>query len=113
MKKILCILIIFSCTVSVKAEPVTMALLAPVALKVAKDASPHLISGMRGAGDNMVAVAQDMGRILLLPLGIVQMTAGAPFGYLNEGAGNVWAGVCAPFSLVVNILTLPFAFAGG
>ena len=51
-----------------KAEPVTMALLAPVALKVAKDASPHLISGMRGAGDNMVAVAQDMGRILLLPL---------------------------------------------
>ena len=113
MKKLLCVLIMVSCIVPVKAEPVTMALLAPIALQAAKEASPHVISGMRGAGDHMVAVVNDVGRIFLLPLGVIQITAGLPFGYMGEGLNNIWNGVCAPFALVVDVITLPFAFTGG
>ncbi len=90
-----------------------MMLLAPIALKVAKDASPHVISGMRGAGEQMVAVANNLGDMIKLPWGIIQATAGVPFGYFGEGMNNIFNGVCAPFYLVVNVLTLPFAFTGG
>ncbi|MCI5779494.1 MAG: hypothetical protein MR051_06750 [Lentisphaeria bacterium] len=111
MKKFLLILTLCA-VIPVRSEPVTMVLLAPVALKVAKDASPHVISGMRGAGDQMLAVAQDLGNILLLPWGVVQATAGLPFGYMDDGFGNIFAGVCAPFQLVMDVLMLPVAFTG-
>ena len=85
-------------------------LLAPVALKVAKDASPHVISGMRNAGEHMTAMANNLGDIIKLPWGVIQASAGAPLGYFSEGMSNIFNGLCAPFALAVNIITLPFAF---
>jgi len=114
VKKLLLAVILMVVTViPVKAEPVTMMVLAPVALKVANDASPYVISGMRSSGSQLLEVAKDIGNILRLPWGAVQATAGAPFGYFNDGLSNIWTGVCAPFHLVVDIILLPFAFAGG
>ena len=114
MKKLLLAVILMVVTViPVNAEPVTMMVLAPVALKVANDASPYVISGMRSSGSQLLEVAKDIGNILRLPWGAVQATAGAPFGYFNDGLSNIWTGVCAPFHLVVDIILLPFAFAGG
>ncbi len=114
MKKII-LALVAACIIPLplKSEPVTMMLLAPVALKVAKDASPHIAAGMRGAGEQMVAVVNDLGDIIKLPWGVVQATAGAPFGYFGEGVNNIFNGICAPFSLVINVITLPFAFTGG
>ncbi|MBE6399789.1 MAG: hypothetical protein E7041_06580 [Lentisphaerae bacterium] len=114
MKKLLSAVIFAVITViPVKAEPVTMMVLAPVALKVANDASPHVIFGMRSSGGQLLEVAKDIGNILRLPWGAVQATAGAPFGYFNDGMSNIWTGVCAPFQLVTDIILLPFAFFGG
>ena len=114
MKKIiLTLILLFASELPLKGEPVTMMLLAPVALKVAKDASPHIISGLRGAGDHMVAIVNNFGDIIKLPWGVIQATAGAPLGYFGDGMNNIFNGICAPFSLVVNIITLPFAFTGG
>lgn len=111
MKKLLFILI-FSVTAAfpAKADPVTMMVLAPLALKAAREASPYVISGMRGSGDQMVAVAQDFGHILLLPWGAIQATAGMPFGYMGDGFDNIFTGVCAPFELVYDLVLLPFTF---
>ena len=114
MKKLLfAVMLMVMTVIPVKAEPVTMMVLAPVALKVANDASPYVISGMRSSGSQLLEVAKDIGNILRLPWGAVQATAGAPFGYFNDGLSNIWTGVCAPFHLVVDIILLPFAFAGG
>ena len=114
MKKVVLALIIaFAAILPVKAEPVTMVLLAPLALKVANDASPHVISGMRSSGAQLLEVVKDCGDILRLPWGAIQATAGAPFGYFGNGLNNIWRGVSAPFRLVVDIIMLPFAFAGG
>ena len=114
MKKLLLILAVaIVAAMPVKAEPVSMAILAPLALKVANDASPYVISSMHSGGAQMLEVVKDCGRILLLPWGALQASIGAPFGYLNDGLGNIWSGVCAPFQLVVDIIMLPFAFFGG
>lgn len=114
MKKLL-LALIFAATavIPVKAEPVTMVILAPLALKVANDASPYVISGMRSSGHQLLEVVKDCGNILRLPWGAIQATAGAPLGYFNDGLSNIWRGVCAPFQLVVDIVLLPFAFFGG
>ena len=113
MKKLLSAVIFAVITViPVKAEPVTMMVLAPVALKVANDASPHVISGMRSSGGQLLEVAKDIGNILRLPWGAVQATAGAPFGLFSNGLGNIGAGCVAPFKLVVDVLLLPLAFFG-
>ena len=111
MKKIFLILI-FCVTAAfpVKADPATAMVLAPLALKAAREASPYVISGMRGSGDQMVAVARDLGRVMLLPWGAIQATVGMPFGYMGEGFDNIFAGVCAPFELVCDLVVLPFTF---
>ena len=110
MRKLLVILILCGALSPARAEPMTMAMLAPLALKAAREASPYLISGMRGSGDHMLAVAQDLGQLLRLPWGVIQATAGLPFGYMGDGFSNIFAGVCAPFELVYDLVTLPFTF---
>ena len=50
--------------------------------------------------------------IMLLPLGAVQATLGAPFGYLGTGVKNIGKGAVAPFKMVLNVLALPFCFFG-
>ena len=111
--KILMVLVIKGLLKTKPAKAYPDILLAPVALKVANDASPHVISGMRSSGGQLLEVAKDIGNILRLPWGAVQATAGAPFGYFNDGLSNIWTGVCAPFQLVTDIILLPFAFFGG
>ena len=111
MKKLFFILIFSVVAASpAKADPATAAVLAPLALKAAREASPYVISGMRGSGDQMTAVAQDLGRILLLPWGAIQATVGMPFGYMGDGFDNIFTGVCAPFELVYDLVVLPFSF---
>lgn len=96
-----------------KAEPVTMILLAPVALEAAKIASPYAISALRSGGLQLYEVGKDAGNILLLPLGILQITAGAPFGLFGQGVENIAMGLAAPFQLVGDLLLVPWCFIGG
>ena len=93
-------------------EPVTMVLLAPVALKVYETAEPRLVRGAQVGGRKLVQVGGNMLEIMLLPLGAVQATLGAPFGYLGTGVKNIGKGAVAPFKMVLNVLALPFCFFG-
>lgn len=93
-------------------EPVTMIILAPLALKAANMASPHIIEWMTNSGGQLLAIGRDIVDIFNLPLGVVQCTAGAPFGLFSNGLGNIGSGFVAPFKLVVDVLLLPLAFFG-
>lgn len=93
-------------------EPVTMALLAPVALKVYEAAEPRLVKGAKYGGKKLVQMGGNVFEILYLPLGLVQTTLGAPFGFFNSGVKNIGKGIVAPGKLVLNTLAFPFTLMG-
>ena len=94
------------------AEPVSMIILAPLALKAANMASPYLIDWMTNTGGQFILIGKDIVDIFNLPLGVIQCTLGAPFGFFSNGLGNIGAGFVAPFKLVVDVLMLPLTFFG-
>lgn len=87
-------------------EPVTMAALAPVAIQVAKEASPYIIRGMK----HLVVGLIDMGKhtidIFRLPVGFFQATFFSPW-YFYDGLKNLMKGGIAPFRLCLDALILP------
>lgn len=93
-------------------DPVTIAILAPLALKAAKIAAPYVVRGFVCGCGQLAKMGIDLAKILNLPLGICQMTVGAPFGYFKIGANNCWYGVQSPFKFVWDTLMLPIAFTG-
>ena len=116
MKNLLLILIVFCGIFSpakVKAEPVTMVVLAPLALEAAKMASPYAISALHSGGAQLYEIGKDCANIFLLPFGLLQATLGSPFGYFGNGMENIVLGLAAPFQLAGDILILPWSFIKG
>lgn len=101
------------CCPKAKAEPVTMIILAPLALEAAKQASPYAISSLHAGGAQMLEIGKDFGNLLMLPIGVLQATLGAPFGYFGHGIENIMIGFAAPFQLVGDVLILPWSFIRG
>ena len=93
-------------------DPVTIAILAPLAVKAAKVAAPYVVRGMKCGALQMKKIGFDLAKILALPLGLCQMTVGAPFGYFKLGANNCWTGIQSPFKFIWDTLMLPLAFTG-
>ena len=93
-------------------DPVTIAILAPLAVKAAQVAAPYVVRGIKCGALQMKKMGIDLAKILALPLGIGQMTIGAPFGYFKRGADNCWVGIQSPFKFVWDTLMLPLAFIG-
>lgn len=93
-------------------DPVTIAILAPLALKAAKVAAPYVVRGFVCGCGQLAKMGIDLAKILNLPLGICQMTFGAPFGYFKIGANNCWYGIQSPFKFAWDTLMLPIAFTG-
>ena len=104
--------VIFCTSVPAKAEPVSLIILAPLALKAANMASPYVIQWMKNSGGQFLNIGRDIVDLLCLPLGIVQCTFGAPLGFFSNGIGNIGAGCTAPFKLVKDVLLLPLAIFG-
>ena len=93
-------------------DPVTIAILAPLAIKGAKVAAPYVVRGIKCGGKQMKKMGFDLAKIMALPLGLCQMTIGAPFGHFKRGANNCWIGIQSPFKLLWDTLMLPLAFTG-
>ena len=104
--------IVFCGAPQVKAEPVSMVILAPLALKAANMASPYVIQWMKNSGSQFLNIGRDVVDIMCLPLGIIQCTLGAPLGFFSNGLGNIGAGCVAPFKLVKDVLLLPLVIFG-
>ena len=93
-------------------DPVTIAILAPIAIKGAKVAAPYVARGFVSGCVQMKKMTFDVAKIMALPLGLCQMTIGAPFGYFKRGANNCWTGIQSPFKLLWDVIMLPIAFTG-
>ena len=93
-------------------DPVTIAVLAPIAIKAAKVMRPYLQKGLISGTRGLIQTGKDTLEILYLPWGVVQMTLGLPFGGLGPGMRNVCKGLIAPFKVVADVLYLPIQFTG-
>lgn len=93
-------------------DPVTIAILAPVAIKAAKVMMPYVLQALKNAGGQMIKIGLDLAGILKLPLGLVQSTVGAPIGMFSSGVKNIMDGLLAPVQLVWHTVTLPIALFG-
>ncbi len=93
-------------------DPVTMAILAPVALKTAQVAWPYVLRGLQCGALQMLTMGKDVLDIFRLPIGVLQSTLGAPVGMFSSGVSNLVQGGIAPFKLVWDTLVLPVAFLG-
>lgn len=88
-------------------EPVTIALLAPVALKVAQFLAPYIIKGLHALGLGLIDMGLDMLDFFRLPLGLFEISFGAPFDLFYDGLEDLGKGALAPCKMCLHALTLP------
>ncbi|MBO5667644.1 MAG: hypothetical protein J6S43_00790 [Lentisphaeria bacterium] len=94
-------------------DPITMAILAPVALKVAEAAKPFVIRSLVSTGKGILQIGKAAFEVLYLPLGLGELTIGLPFNKARKGLKHVIrGGVIAPAKIVVNVLLLPIYMTG-
>ena len=95
-------------------EPVTMSLLAPMALEAASKATPYIIKWLTGVGGVMLKMGKDTLEVFLLPVGIFEVIFCGPFSMscFKQGAKFMLKGAVAPFKLCFHTLLLPLAFFG-
>lgn len=93
-------------------DPVTISLLAPLALQGAKIAAPYILKGLKNAGKAAVYAGKDILEIFLLPIGFFETTFGFPFGLFFTGLRHIGTGALAPFKLCVHVLCIPIGLFG-
>lgn len=94
-------------------DPITIAILAPIAIKAAEAARPYVIRSLVGTGEGLLKIGKDALHILYLPYGLLEMTIGAPFRKFRPGLVHVVrGGVVAPIRLVLHTLLLPVYMTG-
>lgn len=93
-------------------DPVTIAILAPVAVKCAEIAAPYVWRGVQNGGRHLLKMGENIFDLFRLPVGILQATLGSPFSMFSSGMKNIVSGTLAPLSLTLNTLLLPLAFSG-
>ena len=93
-------------------DPVTIAILAPIAIKVAQAASPYVLRAAKNTGTGLVKMGKDLFELIYLPYGLGKMTFGYPFGGFRSGAVYAIKGCVAPCKLIVHTLLLPVYMIG-
>ena len=94
-------------------DPVTIAVLAPIAIQVAKAMMPYVIRGMINMGRMGMKAGREMLSILRLPLGLIQVIFLWPWGRnFSSGLRNIGHGFVAPFMMTFYCLLLPFSAFG-
>lgn len=91
-------------------DPVTIAILTPIAIKGAEIAAPYVMRGLASGARHMALMGYDFLNFFRLPFGFLQVTAGSPFGQLRGGWNNIVAGFAAPVKFTAKTLLLPVAF---
>ncbi|MDD5729286.1 MAG: hypothetical protein PHV59_12055 [Victivallales bacterium] len=93
-------------------DPVTIAILAPIALKAAEISYPYVVRGLANFGKGLLLCGKDLINVCRLPLGFIQTTFGLPFGGLSSGVRNLVLGAIAPFQLGFHAAMLPLNIFG-
>lgn len=93
-------------------DPVTIAILAPIALQLANAARPYVIRGLINLGKGVIRVGKDVVELVFLPYGLLKMTLGAPFGGFRSGLVYTIRGGIAIGKIILHILILPLVTFG-
>lgn len=93
-------------------DPVTIAILAPVALQLANAARPYVIRGLVNLGKGVIRVGKDVVELIFLPYGLLKMTLGAPFGGFRSGLVYTIRGGIAIGKIIFHVLILPLTLFG-
>ena len=94
-------------------DPVTIAILTPIAIKAAQIAAPNVYRALANMGKASLKIFPDLLNVFKLPLGFGMMLIGWPFqGAFARGAVYTVQGFCAPFLLVWHTLMIPVAAFG-
>ena len=93
-------------------DPVTIAILAPIAIQAARIAYPYVKQGLINMGKHFLKMGGDMLELLLLPWGLVEMTLGAPLGGFSPGVKHFVKGGVAIGKLVWHCLLIPISPMG-
>lgn len=112
MTVLIAIFMVFPVHTAHAIDPVTIAILAPIAIEAAQIAAPYVLRGLKAGGGHMIKMGKDVIEIFCLPLGVIQSTLGMPFGQLGPGIRNIAVGFVAPFKLALDAVLLPIAFCG-
>ena len=94
-------------------DPVTIAILAPIAIQVAKTMMPYIVRGLINMGRMGLKAGKELVSILRLPLGLIQVIFLFPWGRnFSSGLRNIGHGFFAPFMFAFYCLLLPFSAFG-
>lgn len=93
-------------------DPVTIAILAPIAIQVGKAMMPYVIKGLANMGRMGLKAGVELINVLRLPLGILQLTLLLPFGTFYSGLQNLVIGFIAPFKMAFFTIMIPVAAFG-
>jgi len=94
-------------------DPVTIAILAPIAIKAAQIMAPYVIRALGHMAKATIRAGKEMLHIFLLPIGLVQSTILAPFGkQFSSGIVNIARGGVAPFVFTWYVLMIPVSAFG-
>jgi len=89
-------------------DPVTLAILAPIAIKVAEAAAPYIYRGISNAGKCMFKMGKDICEFFYFPYGLGYMC----FGNVKRGLVYVIKGGIAPGKLMYHTCLLPIVLFG-
>ena len=90
-------------------DPVTIAILTPIAVKAAQIAAPYVFRALRNVGVASLRTIPDIFNILKLPVGLLMATIGAPFGLFPRGCTYMFHGLAAPFKLCFHVVMIPLS----
>lgn len=88
-------------------DPVTLAILAPVALKVAQAATPYLSRGVYNGGRCLIKMGEDLLQFFYLPYGLGYMCYSFKGGLVYTIRGGI-----APAKFMFHTLMLPLMLFG-
>ena len=94
-------------------DPVTIAILTPIAIKGAQIAMPYVLKGLSNMGKASLKAFPDLINIFKLPIGLGMTLLMWPFrGCFVRGLSYTAQGLIAPFKLTFHIIMIPIAAFG-
>lgn len=89
-------------------DPVTIAMLTPVAIQGAKVVMPYILPALQKMGATMLKAGVNLFGIFRLPLGLLQTLFLFPFGdNFSSGLKNMGKGIIAPFKFAFYVIMIP------
>lgn len=93
-------------------DPVTIAILAPIALQAAEAARPYVIRGMINFGKGLLKIGKASLDLFFIPYGLFKMIFLSPWGEFRSGVVYTIRGGIGIGKIVAHVLLLPVYTCG-